>query len=226
MSTPTFHGETMSPLFGHATEWTLTYDGRPVHAFMHNPHHETPQFVITAMDTHRKFRQTSKRGRAIVALIREAYAERFAGLHFDDVQTADDEDTAPAAAAYPLNSGETMTDQTTRVTPNLRLGEDEYGDLTIIHDGEDLRVHVAGADPNADIAEMFRILTSMTYTRRDYSDRSLGYWAFYGGGDEFWTVADSLHEVIYDAANLIAMYLTGRNGYPMFEETRTLKAVK
>ena len=278
MATPTFHGETMSPLFGHATEWTLTHDGRPVHVFMHNPHHETPQFVITAMDTHRKFRQTSKRGRGIVALIRDAYKQRFAGLHFDDADAEPEfgytckhchgpapvgigyvADGADAAArsegltacecgysttdveeAHPDQTEkiidllkeietriphtpkeETMSDQTTHITPNLTLEKDAYGVPEILLDGETLHESIIGGDYDENMQELFRILTSMTYTRRNGN-----YWADWQGGEDFWTSGISLHDAVEQAAKGIALFLTGQNGYPLFGEKTSLKAVK
>jgi len=66
-----------------------------------------------------------------------------------------------------------MTDQTTYLSPNLHLGEDEYGDHCI-----------------------------------------------------FWVAGDSLAEVVECAADLIGMYLTGRDGYPLFNGIIDLDAVK
>lgn len=119
-----------------------------------------------------------------------------------------------------------MTDQTTYLSPDLRLGSDESGYLAIFYAGEQLYVSVDGLAPDAGTAEVFRILTALTYTRRDYSDGSFGYWANFRDGSEFWVTGDSLHEVVERAAEQIGMYLTGRDGYPLFDGILNLDGVK
>lgn len=232
MSTPTFHGETMSPLFGHATEWTLTYDGRPVHVFMHNPHHETPQFVITAMDTHRKFRQTSKRGRGIVALIRDAYAQRFAGLHFDDADHGDYGDygdygeTPEEAAPEGMEPAEHTAEDSLIYLNNaarilLDLAEDDiHGVYHVEHavETEDLPEHLAAAVSALRAAA--RLITAETALhglnrRRFYSNGTPTTGTYQEAGAEpqdDGTHRIVMHDVTFDR------YPDGQQTHPLFRD--------
>ena len=121
-----------------------------------------------------------------------------------------------------------MTDQTTYLSPNLRLVSDSsaFGDLEIIHDDTRIYLGGVGLHPVSDVKEAFRILTALTYTRKDYPDESFGYWANFRDGSEFWVTGKSLHEVVERAAEQIGMYLTGRDGYPLFDGILDLDAVK
>lgn len=121
-----------------------------------------------------------------------------------------------------------MTDQTTYLSPDLRLVPDGsgFGDLDIIHDGTEIYLGGTGLHPVSGVKEAFRILMALTYTRRDFSDGSFGYWANFRDGSEFWVTGDSLHEVVERAADLIGMYLTGRDGYPLFDGILNLDGVK
>lgn len=118
------------------------------------------------------------------------------------------------------------TDHSTYLSPNIQLISDECGDLHITHDSTEVHIGGSGLHPVHGLKEAFRILTALTYARKDYSDGSVGYWANFRGGSEFWVTGDNLHEVVERAAKLIGMYLTGREGYPLFEGILDLDGVK
>ena len=131
------------------------------------------------------------------------------------------------ADQHPTTKETPMLDQTTDIRPDLRLGEDEYGDLVVTHDGEEVASPpIYGMDPDAGTEAVFRILTSMSYVRKDYFDGTVGYWCYVNDGAEFWASADTLRELIDRMAGLVSMYLTGRNGYPLFDTIRNLNGVK
>lgn len=119
-----------------------------------------------------------------------------------------------------------MTDQTTYISPDLQLAEDEDGNLDIIHGDTEVYIPGPGLHPVSGVKETFRILMALTYSRRVYSDGSVSYWAFFRDGAVFWTYGDSLTEVVESAAERIGMYLAGRDGYLLFDGILDLDEVK
>lgn len=136
--------ETHAPLTGHHSTWHVEYEGLPIDVRLE---HGNRVASIVNLDTGRQFKTTSKRGRAIVALVLDAYAAQFG----DDMDAEEDrtEDAAPADMEPAQHTAEDSLIYINRsVRGLLDLAEDDiHGVYHLEHatDTDDLPEHLAEA---------------------------------------------------------------------------------